>query len=654
MFKRLMQALGGKPERTARKPVHAQETSGQGDEARPQVITVHDAQGRELQVTRADWRDRVLLPQLQAKRDQPDELYQVILQALDDGFLADVESASIRLVDIDPNVERGHVLRAIVLMGRQRWDEAERVLRNAIAKVGETGTLLTNLAKIQEGRGETREADATLWKAITLDPNQDNGLGWWLARERERGGDAGYEAALQKAMALPGSWRALLHRGRQRIADGDIAAGLAAFRTVLERAGNDSEVLGTLSGDLGNAGYIAELVELTAPRYDPLRQDPKVGMNLVQAYLHLGRLDEAEALLHRLYALDMPPIRQHLDRFDARLQESRHGAALPQPIDAERLEVVFMPFDRPIWQYGLRDPQWLFPPKPETARKVTFLMLGKVIRGDEPAEQQREDELGRLSRAIPLYLAESAHQWTDLHAHSLASVVEGGGPVLFGAPDEAAQRSTVEQLASRTDLLVLGSIGREGDTWTIDLGIWDTARIEPVGRESVSAQPAELHAAILELETRVLARLGALRSTPHDAIYARPTAEQMSPYLHGLAQLFTLCLAANGVTRKDSMWGERNMIEWPLGMIMHWPEREVFQAMYIAGISHAARYGSTLLDEFDTRSFALLGEMKRRNSPLAGLGPLLLKAYGWKDELKAQQQETTDVQRLEWLRRVME
>ncbi|WP_217539520.1 hypothetical protein, partial [Stenotrophomonas sp. GbtcB23] len=69
-------------------------------------------------------------------------------------------------------------------------------------------------------------------------------------------------------------------------------------------------------------------------------------------------------------------------------------------------------------------------------------MLGKVMSGEERAEQQREDELGRLSRAIPLYLAESAYEWTSLHAHSLAAVVRGGGPVLFGAQDEAGERDT--------------------------------------------------------------------------------------------------------------------------------------------------------------------------------------------------------------------
>ncbi|WP_367345261.1 tetratricopeptide repeat protein [Stenotrophomonas bentonitica] len=654
MFKRLMQALGGKPDSSPRLSDPAHDAPGEGEEGHPQLITVYDAHGRELQVTRADWRDRMLLPQLQAKRDQPDALYQLILQAISDGFLADVESASIHLMDIDPNVERGHVLRAIVLMGKERWDEAERVLRNAIAKVGETGTVLTNLAKIQVGRGDSPQADATLWRAITLDPNQDNGLGWWLARERERGGDAGYEAALQKAMALPGSWRAWLHLGRQRFADGDIPAGLVAFRAVLESAGDDSEVLATISGDLGNAGQIAELVSCTEPYYVPERHDPKVGMNLVQAYLHLDRLKQAEALLNRLYALDVPPIRQHLDMFQTRLQESLLAAESAQPIDTEGLEIIHMPFDRPIWQYGLRDPQWLFAPKSVAARKVTFLMLSKVVSGDEQAERQREDDVGRLSRAIPLYLAESAYQWTDLQAHSLAAVVKGGGPVLFGAQGEAGERSAAEQLASSTDLLVVGSIGQVGDIWTIDLGIWDSARTELVGRESISAGPAALHAAVLDLESKVLARLGGLRSAPHDAIYARPTPEQMSPYLDALAQSFSLCLAANGVTSKESMWGERNMIEWPLRMLLQWPEREVFQVMYISGISHAGRYRSTLLDAFDTRSFALLDEIRQRDPVLAGLGPLLLKAYGWNDELKAQQLQTTDVQRLEWMQRVME
>ena len=651
MFKRLINSLTGRRagnDASASAPA-APSAASSGS---PGLITAYDVHGREIQIERSEWRDGVLLPQLQAKWGQPDELYGLILNALNDGFLAEVEPASRQLLAIDPMVERGHVVRAIVLMKNERLDEAGRVLLDAAAKVGETGAILTNLAKVQEARGEEKQAEATLWKAITLDPNQDNGLGWWLAREREKGGEAGYVLALGKVCALPGSWRAKLYLGRHRLASGDIAAALEQFRAALEHGAGNRDVLLAITGDLGNAGRLVELVDLAAPAFDPAVHGPEVGLNLAQAYLQLGRLDEGEELLDRLYALKLSPFKRNLDAMAGQYQERRRQATPARPVDESELRIGQFAFDLPIWMYGLRDPQWLFAPKPAGARKVAFLMLGKVMSGAGRAEEQREDDVGRLSRAIPLYLAESVYEWTTAHATSLVPVVMGGGPVVFGAQDAAGERETAARLAADADVLVQGSIACRDGVWTIELGIWDTARPELIARESVSADQSGLEAAVLALEAKLLPHFGTTPGQPHDRIYTRPTLQQMQPYLNALAQSLMLGLVANDVVGKDSMWGERNMLEWPLRMALHWPDYEVPKAMYLSGISHAARYRSDVLGEFEGQSLDLLREMRGKGSPLADLGFLVLNAFNRADEAAVRRQ-TRDARQLAWIERVV-
>jgi len=88
-------------------------------------------------------------------------------------------------------------------------------------------------------------------------------------------------------------------------------------------------------------------------------------------------------------------------------------------------------------------------------------------------------------------------------------------------------------------------------------------------------------------------------------------------------------------------------------MALQWPEQEVFKALYLSGISHAARYGSELLSEFEGRSFALLHEMGQAKSPLVDLGPLLLHAFGRADGLAALRRDTADARRLAWIERVV-
>lgn len=652
MFKRLIQSLTGKTS-TSDPTKIVRDTATPPTGAPPSgTITAYDVHGREMQITRADWRDSVLLPQLKAQWNEPDALYQLILNGLNDGFDREIEPASMQLARIDSLVERGHVIRAIILMKLERLDEAERILRDAIAKVGETGTILTNLAKVQEARGDSALADATLWKAITLDPNQENGLGWWAVRERERGGNAAYVAALQRVATLPGSWRANLMLGRHKLAAGDATGAIALFRGVLEQGAFDRDTLITISGDLGNAGRVEEFVELVAPRYDPAVHAPQAGLNLLQAYLQLGQLDEGEALLDRLYALNMPPFKQYLDQLAGQFQERRRESTPSRPVSEKALEIGQLPFDRPIWMYGLRDPDWLFPNKPADARKVIFLMLGKAMDGTLQAEEQREDDIGRMTRAIPLYLAESAYEWTTTHAQSLVTVVMGGGPVVFGAHNDAGERETALRVAELADMVVLGSIAVVDDTWTVTLRVRDTTKGDLVATEVTSTDRAGLAAAVLDLEGRLLPQFGAPQTKPHDRIYTRPTLEQMPPYLDALGQSLMLGLVANEVVPREGMWGERNMLEWPLRMALHWPNYAVPRAMYLSGMSHAARYRSTVLGEFEERSFALLRDLTAAKSPLADLGPLLLHAYGRPEGLTAVRKSTSDARRLAWLDRV--
>lgn len=228
----------------------------------------------------------------------------------------------------------------------------------------------------------------------------------------------------------------------------------------------------------------------------------------------------------------------------------------------------------------------------------------------------------------------------------------GGGPVLFGAQDAAGERETAAQLAERTDVLVQGTIAGSGEGWEITLALWETATLAVIGRETVSAGAGDLEPALLALEQRVLQHLGGSQPRPHDRLYTRPDVEQLPPYLNALAQSLMLALVANGMVPKDTMWGERNMLEWPLRMALHWPAHEIAKAMYFAGISHAARYRSDVLHEFEDRTFSLLQDLDQAGSPVAGLAPLALHAFDRTDGLAAVRRQTGDAGRLAWLERV--
>ena len=272
------------------------------------MIRAYDAYGREIFVPRDQWRDNVLAGAIERHWDDADSLSGLIIQSLGDGFIDEMVRPVDRLVELQPGAERGVVLQAIVYMKTGRLDEAERALRGFIGQHGETGVVLTNLAKIQDERGDEPAAVETLWRALELDPNQENGLGWYEAIHREHGGDAAGVAAMRKVAALPGSWRAQLWLAHGELGSHNLSGAIAMYEESLARAGTPApaDLLAQMSGDLGNAGAIEPIVELAGPRFDAASHGIQVGNNLIRAYVELGRPGEARALLDQLYAQQRP------------------------------------------------------------------------------------------------------------------------------------------------------------------------------------------------------------------------------------------------------------------------------------------------------------------------------------------------------------
>jgi tetratricopeptide (TPR) repeat protein len=163
---------------------------------------------------------------LKSNWNNPDQLYGIVVGSLNDGFHADIIDASEHLYRIDSIPARGACIYGIVLMKNNRLDEAENILRSYIQQHGEEGYLLTKSRQSYSARNETQKAEETQWHALELDPNQDNGLGWYAAIHRERSGDVAGQDALRRVAALRGSWWAQLWLARAALDAHDLAKAL--------------------------------------------------------------------------------------------------------------------------------------------------------------------------------------------------------------------------------------------------------------------------------------------------------------------------------------------------------------------------------------------------------------------------------------------
>jgi tetratricopeptide (TPR) repeat protein len=593
----------------------------------PTTVTAYDAFGRQVEIPRKEWETKVLPDSLAQAGDDPDKLYGTMVMALEDGFVEPLVEPTARLLEIDPDRLRSHTLRGIVLLKTGDLEGAEKILTAHVNQFGPSGTILTNLAKVYLAQGRKADSEGTLWRAIELDPNQDNGLLWWCALERDKSGsEAGFWEAMRKAAAIPGSWRPQLWLAREAVEHNDLAQARAYYEHVLARAADEPEVLMMISGDLGNHGHVAQMIELVLPIYDPARHDPWTGLNLLQACLETNELAEGERLVHRMFEVNRPDLRDRLYHYSAEFDKLR--AALPRAIASnEPIDVEVVGFERPIWYYGLDNPTWLLSAEVDRGDQIVLLPLANITQNNLSAPtSQREDELGRLSRSLPLYLLESLYFWTPLAPKLVLPVVRGRGPVVTGSAWSADQ---VLSFADGAKFAVSGTLDQVGDRLKIELSVWNVIVGEVTDRFEYATSLDRVGEAILRLEKDVAGAVVATETTsgPCERYYCRPDAAQLSSYATGLAQTLMLSLAANGVISTDALWGQRNMLEYCLNVALRSPDSQPAKILFLGALVKSHAIGLDVFSEFQRQALGLVDQEQDHASPFYRLSPLVLRIF---------------------------
>ncbi|HEY1792027.1 MAG TPA: hypothetical protein VGG34_03855 [Opitutaceae bacterium] len=275
---------------------------------------------------------------------------------------------------------------------------------------------------------------------------------------------------------------------REKLEAQDLAGAVAIYDEVLASAGDRADVLVTISGDLGSTGHIPQIIELIAPRYDALRHGPATGINLVQAYLAVRDPDAAQHVLDILFSLKKPELEGRLHGFSnaiAELIQSGNLEGIPQanPVgQAENVGVALVTISRPIWSYGFETVEGLLPRKTGKLRRVAFAQfaLPTGYENPEEASQRPADELGKLSRAIPLWFAE-----TFYFSPAYGSVAALG--VLNGAPKRPAlfvQDWTIENLNKMAesateglDYIFTGNLRKEAEEYILIMRVWEVRKM---------------------------------------------------------------------------------------------------------------------------------------------------------------------------------
>ncbi|HEY4838333.1 MAG TPA: tetratricopeptide repeat protein [Candidatus Acidoferrales bacterium] len=585
------------------------------------MIRVYDGYGREFFVPKEEWRAKVLPGNIKSNWNNPEVLYTVIVGALKDGFRSEIVAAAGQLYKIDPDRACAACVWGIVLMDEGRLDDAEKVFRDFISKHGDDGSILTNLAKVYSKRKNTSMADEILWHALEVDPNQESGLSWYQAIFREREGSFSEEAALRRVATLPKSWRAQLRLARTALQSHNLEQALAYYRESFSRADNPAptDMLMQISGDLGNAGYLAELLQLVEPHFVFAVHGLQVGNNLIKSHLDLGHLDEARRILDQLYSLKRPDWQKTLSYWDTELAKKRLESENPDAYTAP--EASMLTIEGPVWLKPTSPAAELFPRNLPDAIGVSFLGCSATVTADsDRIQHQLADDKGRMSRALPLFLAEQVVFNCKARVQTLVPwmAAGSGGFILSGEPwsDEDASKYA-RQTDNKNEFVVLSHIKALTEPWTLELRLIRTVDAKLLGNLACSFPPAKPEDSIPEFARQLLKLLtkeANVESRSAGKNYEVPPDKNFPYYLLRLEQLLAVrCSSMDGVP-KDFLSGAREILDGNIELCLSCPTNITARVLLAQTLQTMKRVRPDILPEFKDK-LALLQKEKPLTEP---------------------------------------
>jgi thioredoxin-like negative regulator of GroEL len=586
-------------------------------------VEATDAFGRRVRLSRDEYRKNVLPELVKAHGNDPERLTAVILQALRDGLATEMIAAANRLTVIDKDPERALSVLAVVQRDAGELDGAEATLHELLQKRPNSAAARVGLGMLAEKRGDAARCEQWLWEALQHDPNHADAVHGWLQVRHRAVGDAGYQAEIEKLVALPGSWRPQLWLARVLLQHGKEHEAGQIYREVLTKAGPaESDALVMAGSDLVRANRHDLVAELVAPRFQAGRHHPHAGLALLHHYLQTQQLAPGANLLHQMHLHYGHMIGDQLQPFTAEFDRMRLSKLPPPPPAPPNARIGLYRIDRPLWFAGLDNPQWLLPQKPKEGKHVLFLAL--AVDGQPSLPPGREDELGRLTRSVPLFLAE--HVWLGSPHRGTAALpmTEQGGWAVMGRPWPEEQLASQLPEAERAQtILVTGVLRVDGETRRIDLWAFDCATKQRIGHAAAEGTMAEFGRMLLQLMAELWPAFGgaAGQKPPvgDEAFWAR--------YADGLGQHAALVVTAAGGLPKDRLYGERYIAQWLQSVALQEPRWQPGFWLYASSLCVLGQLGSVVPKEH-ARSVAELFRQSPPNSAFAQLAVRPLKVVG--------------------------
>ncbi|MET3289907.1 UNVERIFIED_CONTAM: tetratricopeptide (TPR) repeat protein [Brevibacillus sp. OAP136] len=287
--------------------------------------------GQRVQIAREEYEKKIIPQNLEMYWDNPEMLRQFAMELVRDGFGLQGGKAADRLLELYGRIEPALNFRAVAHMQTGELDEAKKVLIECIEKFPESGAAFTNIAKILAYEGEGNKAFEALQQGLVYDPNQESAMDLYVHSFLELEQRELLLERLKELGEIEGAWRPHMVLGRLTLEDGNLLVALQAYREAIKKADDSEEVIMNVTGELGQAGYVYQLIQIAEQFWKPTFAHPFTGFNYANALIATEQGDKAIAVLLEMKESIAEPYKHTVEQFMERLPQELLAKAASQP-----------------------------------------------------------------------------------------------------------------------------------------------------------------------------------------------------------------------------------------------------------------------------------------------------------------------------------
>jgi tetratricopeptide (TPR) repeat protein len=270
--------------------------------------------------------------------DDRDMLRQFAMELVRDGFPVHAGKAADRLLELYGPIEPALNFRAVAHMQAGELDQAKQILIECIANFPESGAAYTNVAKILVYEGEGNKAFEALQIGLMYDPNQETAMDMYVNSFLELEQKELLLERLKELGEADGAWRPHMVLGGLTLKDGNLLAALQSYHEAIKKAGESEEVIMKVTGELGQAGYIYQLIQMAEQYWKPTFSHPYTGFNYANALLSTEQKEKAVAVLKAMHESIEEPFKKTVEQFMERLPQELLEKTASQSQNADPLE----------------------------------------------------------------------------------------------------------------------------------------------------------------------------------------------------------------------------------------------------------------------------------------------------------------------------